>query len=751
MWPLIKKNFAHEYWSGGFLMIAVGFSISLSDIAWVFPFELWFAMLCVISFFAFLSGGSEFSYDSSKEADRFLEYLPLKRSSIWKANFIDGILPILFMLIAALWHKTIYFTPGEHSILLSFLRSPETRWDIPLGCAVFAFWFFALNIYFRGYFKNDIVLAMITTPIIIVVCFLIQILLELLEITPSLLELAPPFAVSAALFTTAGFLMFTRIPRHVSQVKVFLLLVLPIFTLLLSLLFGHLYLNCLRWNRIEPGEPLLFWNRTPAILAKNGRKYVVWNNAFSYRSGHFLLSIDTETGEIPFYSKCISNIFKMNPPKIAYTTYRYNHALIKNKMRNVIVDPDGSSPKVILTGKDYFDSQQGKYVNIHNVLFSPHGKTLFYTVFPASYRKNGKWVNDDGTLFAADAQTMSIKAKFPMKKYDPFAVGENGVVLFKINHPLKKRFSDRRITTPEKEKLRFVLRCVGSNEETRFELSGPTLAFSANFAKVAYLKPVPSEGGEPSDPRKHPFSVVVRDIRGKSESELIPSSELTSPFTRKNLFANSVSAGIPSSRISPHPSTINLAYKSRFSQVLRDQKSGRILWLKKVLKNEICHFSLILLDLNTLERRVVSTTAITQMQVGEIEYLDPLACFTPDGTEVVLSVNDGNVFAIDLRSGAKRILLPRGKRTKSTRTRYCFLSPDCDKTLSLDVVDASDYAKRTLILSIYVNGKLARKERFTEDFCPCWLDNENIILTFKEKVTRMRFDGSDAHQVYPPK
>jgi hypothetical protein len=717
MWALLKKNFSHGYWSGGILTILITLSISISDVFVSFTLDIWPVFLLVVLFLSFVAaGGSEFTDDSSKEAERFLEYLPLKRSSIWLANYLEVFIALLLMVICAFWYQAISF---EHSVVGSFgpFQGISNRWDLLIGGGALSFWVFSFHIFFKGYFKNDLLLGILIIPLLLIVGELFNLFLAAVDISPTFLEAAPVFALSAFLFSLSSFLIYSYILSSFARWKVFSFICAPVFLVLIFLFFVHLFICCESWKELEPGEKFSRLYVSRKILKKNGNTYFVVNPAISKRSGRRMIIIDADTGKI---IQNLKGFLQTSSPegKILYRTSHFNNSLLSGDWRIVMMDPDGENRRTLLQRPDISFSIK----HIVSSSFSWTGDGNFF-VYIASTRNRSN-------LVVVNLKILKTIASVPISRSS--LMNKNGMVLAQPPIPASEL-----VKYPEIQPLsrNYFLYNVNTGEKFSFTLPGSLLFFSPDFEKVICLKYANS------DKDNKTFSIVMHDVRSGNDQAIIPSSELASKYTSQPLETmGSWRLRIPTKDISNYK--LDAAGKS----IYLSPNFDKLLWVKKELNGQFCVFSLVLFDLKTMERTIIKTDAIPRQAVANSNG-HPVCGFTSDGRAVVCN-DDNDIFLIDLSTGKKKILSKNLGAVKEI-----FLSPGFDKVMTTkrDCTRDAGGKWRTEVV-FYENGKVIGRSFFSTSYLySSWFDNDYALVNFDDKIFKVKAKGGEIKQIFPRK
>ena len=293
---LLDKKVCELRTSHAYLVFIILFVLSflavLAKLSW--PSEisgLLLAPLVLIGFFlGFVCAVAAFSGDYVKEAQRFLEYLPVRRSAIWLVGYLTG---VSLLCLSAL----LLFGTG---LLLYQPPVPELEYFISGRIALAAaggtalLWMFSIAVFSVAYLdtgKEGATSANVSGMLLGTMLLPVAVGVLLVEVhtLPSVTELIPIFLVSAASYSAGSFFLFALTPRHMKRASR-AVCGGSLFLLLTAVLLGHLYLKHFTWRTLDPSEPLLIQRVWQPEL--ESEPDLILANVMSYHSGDHCVSVD---------------------------------------------------------------------------------------------------------------------------------------------------------------------------------------------------------------------------------------------------------------------------------------------------------------------------------------------------------------------------------------------------------------------------------------------------------------------------
>ncbi len=267
---LLRKNF--WLWDprkgANLVLLAVALLFSISDFFMNFPPAAWGLMLVLMFLLGQAGGASALNTDLQHDNILFLEYLPIRWSWLWLANYLDQFVFNLVFIFFLTWHRLLFFkplSPPAVDVTDPFsdpILSPlyASRWLLPVALFAFISASFAYTLFWRTFFRTD--KAAIVPNLLAGVLFLSWPIafFTLMHLAPSIADLVPILLLFTFLFSLASFLAFAMPPRYWPRWLRFLTAGLPLITLLFAIEVLVFFASADRWSRLDFSEPELRFN-----------------------------------------------------------------------------------------------------------------------------------------------------------------------------------------------------------------------------------------------------------------------------------------------------------------------------------------------------------------------------------------------------------------------------------------------------------------------------------------------------------
>jgi hypothetical protein len=309
---LIRKRLQEFQASRGWGGLVFLFVISLLPFLGVFipeqPAQFLPVVIMAIAAFIMALGCplSGFMGDYTNQANRFLEYLPLKRSKVWLVGYLSGLALLCLMAVTLCWLEVLLFPLGREALEVrkgAVLDPDLSYWHyfLPgrLAAVVFVsstlIWLFSIVVFGAAHLdRKDAPTAKPQAPMILFAIFLpigVAVFLGVFGTMPSAFALSPVLLTSAVLFSAGSYALFALTPRHITLAKRWLLSTV-LFLATTAAFFGHLYAKTLTWRILDTSLPMAIAGVHKANLA--AAPNLMLADVRSYRSGMHCVSIQLE-------------------------------------------------------------------------------------------------------------------------------------------------------------------------------------------------------------------------------------------------------------------------------------------------------------------------------------------------------------------------------------------------------------------------------------------------------------------------
>ncbi len=626
MIALMEKNLLCAWWVL-LLVVGGGLLFSLADWPRHWSATARDAALIYVFLVTGISGTVAFGVDLKGESLRFLDYLPLRRSQIWLANFLQGLIILALTLFALGW-RWIFVAASDESAEATLLLSSPGGFVLAAGSVGF----FCLGF---GLFSR--VLAQDDSPAVTEMIFLLLgvfislVVLFYMGLSPGVDELAPVLISSGCILTASSFWIFTLFPPYFGGKRRHLAVGLMVVMAPTALLF-HGYHVCLGLAELAADEELRVYQ---VVLAEDPPGHLL-AVVGSQRSGSHTLAIDvaservTDLGRLEplswnmgFYNEDRAQGLVLSG---LFLSWFMDNGLWKpplwSRQRLAAVDLASLTPEVI-----------PEVVNDH---FRSIGRTVDGQHLLVTQRVMGQ----PPLLHILDRR--GLPCGLP-----EIRLGGSGARLFASPDGLLLA-PDYEAPGVTPDHPAFLILDLSTGRVERFRLPGRLLGFSPRLTRAVCVRERVSAGGFLQ-------SVVNYDVASKQETILLAEDELPLIQLSEKELGQGRPESEPRKRPRPFvdvfdnppapPGQPDLHFDSAFS---------RALWHSQRVVGEYHEHRLVLLDLDSGEKRLLlgpdllPRSHVTQSEPG----FDTPAVygFLPDGSGAVVLI--GRVISIvDCKTG----------------------------------------------------------------------------------------------------
>lgn len=671
--------------------------------------------------------------DYVREAHRFLEYLPIRRSAIWLVGYLTG--ASLLGLSAVLLFGT--------GVLLYQPPSPELAYFVPDRVALtgftasFLFWMFSIAVFPAAFLRLDkegataanaggAIGATFLLPVTVVI------LLRQLRIMPSATELAPVLLCSALLFTAGSYVLFTLMPRHMTRAKR-AACGLGLFSVCTALVLGHLYVKHLTWREIDPWGQRQIWHVHKPHLAN--KPNVILADIRSYRSGEHCVSVDVGQGTYHDLGRELSFV---DVPGNASNFLHFVHSPGDEYLRDgtaVVMAPDATSERT-------FELECCmSWSSLDSVKWLRDGKRLVYVADSREVQESHLYVADgDGT----------VREKFEINYYSSeFVLSPSDQILalapWKTN---ADRQNDEVVVGEEKP---YMIIDVDTAAVFRFDLPGAPLFFAKDLRRVICSRFRIQSG------RLYESYVLVElpslEVRTLLPEEEFPAIEVTSQLE---------------TTVNP---TVSTDADAPTTFLRADDKFDTAFWVKQRVDGDYFRYSLVSIDLDTGQRTIAvpesATPSVSVVKTNEQTETAPVTLHgsTVDGTGFLFQIGqhyhlydlakhesillaDAGIF-LDVGSQkayapCEPVFSPSGRHV----LRFGLIWRKTGRILSL----SEPMEPIAVAIEVFRNGKpkfLFRGSTISQR--AFWLDEERIIFHDSQIIYVLNAADGSFSQVFPPK
>lgn len=253
-----------------------------------------------------LCGLSAFLGDFVQQANRFLEYLPLRRSAIWLASYLSGLALLCLAAVSLFWLAVLLFPWGLDMDAAWYGSDPDSliayllpgRFAVVVSCGSLLFWAYCVSVFVVAFSGGRETGASVAIGILLgyaalLLPFLAITFLHRLDVLPSGLALVPVLLTSGVLYSAGSYALYALVPKHITPTR-HGLLGIGLFLAISGLLLGQLYVKHLAWRNFDPSLPLRVESVYRAQLA--GEPNLLLADIESRRSGRHCVLLDVEQG-----------------------------------------------------------------------------------------------------------------------------------------------------------------------------------------------------------------------------------------------------------------------------------------------------------------------------------------------------------------------------------------------------------------------------------------------------------------------
>lgn len=724
----IRELHASQVYLGQATLFVLSFLALLARLLWpsgifvLLPLALigfFLGLFCVIAGF----GG-----DYVKEAHRFLEFLPIRRSAIWLVGYLTGGCLLCLSSVLLFGTGVLLFQPSPVPEFAFFVPG---RFALVASGATILFWMFSIAVFpvasldkGKQGATNVGVMMLIAVFLPIAVCgFLRQ-----LRILPPATDLIPVLLISALLYSIASFSLFALMPRHLKRTTR-IAGAIAAFLVCTAALFGHLYLKYLTWRTIGVSEPLEIVHVYQPRL--DDQPNLILADVKSYRSGRHEVSIDVAQGTHHDLGRWLTFIEVHNNDSGLLHFVSSRDDGFRGGHAAVTMAPDATRRHSFRfeTGRSYFDCVHVRWLqNPRRLMYPSHSRET-----QQSY------------LCVADC-TGKILERFQVAQYS------NRFVLSPTNQVLA--LAPRETTTgrsagatPAADEKPYMIIDLDSGSVIRFDVPGEAHLFAKDLERVICKRERIQEG------RRYRSYVLV-DLPSFDERVVLPEEEFP-PSEVTSQVQTTITPNITTDNEVPTPFLrVNDSFDTAF-------------WVKQRVEGDYFRYSIVLIDLDTGQRQVVvpesETLKLPVVLSGGEARTSPVTVHraTADGDGLLFGVGKQvYLYSLPKQESAlvadNEILLEASY--EDSEVRYSTVhSPSGYRTLRFGQVyeksadDSWSSQLRFAAIDVFREGKpirLFRGDNFIKGVI--WLDEERLIFYEEQAIYSLDTTGGSAQQIFPP-
>lgn len=715
MLALLRKNL--WMWrpsrSANCWVFAIALAFSLADMLWGLSTGFWVfaAMVCMLV--AQAGGYSVFDVDFKKDNDRFLEYLPVRWSQVWLANWLDQALACLLLVPLLCWYRILTWKPpvvsgfGEFSLW-------ETRWHFPAGLTAGIFFVYSYALIWRTFFKSDkaaIVPMYIGSFAYIVVPMTIP---ALMGVRPGIMDWCTLMAFGACLFSLASLAAFVLPPRHWTRFRRFAVFGVPLLIAALVLEIGCVWYSCVRWSRLDWSEPDL------RLTMETGGGSHPWLLAHlaSERSGTHDFAVDAQAGGIGnlgrnlrFFSPVASSSFD---DQLIATSQENGPRFWPLRTPVLLIAPDGGSVKTLLADRFLTDRRGRRYIVV-----GAHTTMQGGLLVLEGLDRDGR---DGRVLFLLDRDGRELMHFQASNRVSQFLVAAGGRILTIAR-------SAEEEGGLENPRITYLLYDARSASESRFELPGIALCFSEDLQRVACLCTRTADGVQ----HDRIEIVEIPSLRARTvlqEGALPPRAQVDSGYEYRDALPRQTRIGSAGAASDPM-FVVDRGFHQAAIIVDRYEQGG-------------VHLSLRHIDLDSGASRVlIDESKFARRGLQSPHARLELYGFSPEGHYVVYE--DGSkVTRVKVSDGSALVTsLP------DDRSGNVSVSPDGSRIICLRYGAARNSLRGNAVWQIFELGKSAPVYTSTDDDSLQWLDGNHVVVIRKSCAILADADGKSIRQLFP--
>jgi hypothetical protein len=747
---LLKKRWreflANKEWGLFVILLVLSLRPLLSLLPGMAPVV---GILCIFLWFlGCLCAIMAFKGDFLNQANLFLEYLPVKRSSVWLANCVSGIAMLCLAVITLFWLDIVLYPlgieiggargealPDESVSELAYLF-PE-RWSMLLSCGSFLFWMFSTAVFSAAYLdKKDfpngnssaglfILGSLAVLPITAIAT------LVMLCVMPSGPALAPVLLVSGLLFSAGSFALFALTPKHISNSSR-VCFGLGLLLLGATALVGQLYAKHLTWRVLDTSLPL----RVDGICRPRTDRLpnLLLAEVNSYRSGLHWVSLDVEKAAYHDLGRGLSFI-EMSDERGGQRLHFWYSLLADRRVgpkgdHFLTMAPDATDIHFFKPAGDWFYRQHARWLPDKRVLVYPAG-------FPADDRCYLCVSDSSGTLLkrfeiGMGSWRVLVNAAGQALALAPTVSAQNTTL------QAKPADTDKPYMAIDTE----------TGTIRRFALPGNAEIISKDL-KHAVCRRLRLHGG------RQYTSYVRVDLLTLKEKEFLSEDDCPVEEVRSQI-DTTCHPQISEDEGKPAP----------FLRV--DDKFDTALWIKQRVVDDSFCYSIGHVDLNTGRKQVVaSESSLPKESIvvgGQFTGAPQLHMFTADKAGFVFTMG-ARVYLCSIKNRDCTLLADRtaglDEIAKETPTRFdnrwdggTAFSPSGRQVLyyvSAWQKLSPEQCRSFAAINVFRDGKPVRLhtgQRFIRG--AVWLDEERIAFYEDGAIRILNTAGGPARQIFPP-
>jgi dipeptidyl aminopeptidase/acylaminoacyl peptidase len=670
----------------------------------------WFGMLLWVVILGTSAGTGAFSADLTSNHLRFLEYLPIRRWQIWLADWGDGLVWLLAMLLLAVGPRTLNWTPPPEGG-----RGPEeafnavffpTRWSAMVGLTSLGFCTFGIGAFYRVLVERDSVMVFRAIISSLAVCAAVWAVPGLLRIVPTLLDVAVPLFVLGALFSAGSYLLFAWTPKEWGVFRRWALLRLPCVLTIYGTGAVVLFLCCRQWTALDLARPARVG--VAAVNGEPAESLLVTVRAL--RSGPHLLSLDPRTGRHHYLGRGLSPYRRggsspSGPDGRLLLRAEFAPDGFWPAAAIVGMNPDGTGRRTLLDLPNERDEG-----SVSEVAWSPDGSSLIF----ATTARNGA----ERMLCIADPSG-AVRRRIPIDGRGNFALHGNDL----LTVPHLGRRPDE-----EREAVRSLLHVdLESNRQRTIELPGYLLGCSTDLRGAVCLKNRDGDGV-----RRR--SLVWVDLRTAGETVVAHEDEIP-PLDLHDVEPREYGSVDGGELVYPAPrrgwsDRVGMSFGD--VHAFLDDAGRRIAWFVHGSdRSSVTPAAVTLVDPETGKRRPLldaSSAAASRPAPVPAGSRQPLSLhgFTRRGDELVYEWGN-EVVAVSTADGVRRVVARRPAGADHVTWTF---SPDGRRVTSRVSTydrDASPPTQRSTVQAWH-DGRAVTLFDGVGNVSPQWLDDEHVIL-----------------------
>lgn len=753
---LLRKNF--WLWrpgrSANVPIMALAFLVSVLDMSWPFPAPAWL----LIGFLAFLigqsGGGDAMGVDFKHQSIRFLEYLPIRRWTIWLANWLDQMAACLIVIALLFWHRIVAWTPplasGPYAPLDAALFG--SRWLLPLVLCSIMVASFGHSLFWRTFFRSELASLIPGWISTAVLGFAPAAVLIGLQLVPPWHDSTLILLLIGLAFSLASLLAFALPPVHWGRAARFGAVGLPLFVSILIGEVAGIYAGLSSWKQLDASD------RTLIVRAsfEQGDPNTVLLDVRSSMSGQHALLCDLANGTVRYLGRGLSRLRADwdDDDRIARAGAGGPLVFISSLASNnlwpappslITLDPEHAQRRSIVPIRAFVDTD-GSTWQIIRAQWTADGRWLVAMANPSEdYRSDRRPRRDTFTstrLLIGKVNSTGVPAFDVRRRLSVFGsaylLSDGGRI---VAQPLPKSPADDDPADPSAALSssqpapapithRYRIYDIASERDRYIELPGAVIRFAADLSQALCLRVSTRDG-------MCYRSVVRVDLDTLDERTIIAESELA-PLPGM--------AGPLSGYYDLLP-----ARQGRFDQELPgrdpmldvDPSWHHLVWLRQRIDTNARRISLVDIDLSTLQRTELVAEA-DLAPVALVPSYDPRSSsrfwgFSSDGSAVLLK-NGRNCYRVSIPDGTRQTTTLGDDALSEMRFSPSGVRLALIRSAGADTV-------RVVVL----NAQQSRVVYTTSEYPMVrWLDENWLLVTDGPRLLRIAADGSSQSVLFPP-